>query len=1567
MDWGQIAGAAQGAIGQVVSLWQDHEQQKKLDALQKLANKAEDDTRNAIRVGDFDAAAAARNVYREGAKSILGVDPDSDETPFGRFSSKALNGVRGSLASLDTTIGSAKFEFEDDSNMMEIEEFALKTRKEILDSPPEKRLERIDRAIKDFGVVAETESLLARTPADKKRAFALRKLEIDFLEAKEREGRKAEDPFEALNKGARAGFSTAAAIASGVAEKQTSIDDEKKQANYDSTKYPEDLAQREQEVNASLRNAFNSLSRTAGAVVSVLKANKVSLSEEALADPLSDAFVEEVLPFLDPETRTSFVQARNGILAAINRNRAYKQYHQQTLNRAERSRKAVDGFGTTAKVYIKSISYAVKSGDMSEEVGRAAIAAQLDHFNTSALDYAAGLVPPDSQLGMFMAGVSGFGGMRLAGGVVNLDTSFNVVNALANQDEHYVAAFQKGQEIYAQLLEVADSSLGGSGERAKAVRELGDRRRYVMAYATGRGHQGPPLSRDEQALAFEEAIARGAGLSSPFGPDGNLIEYPELRQKLKDARAAGVTPDKVTVSGLMLTPYFPDIIKDFHGKFKDAESQGPEAKQLVLAELSETIALFAPGGFPVDRNLTVMESEANTEGFQQFTKQLMDLSVGPEPVYVLALGMSKSNVNRLAATLEQELKNQWDSLEDIDRIHISDRAQALRLLARDWEQDAGTNVVDFVTQKMQTIDSAVIDYALAKDIVKGLRVWATQTPEQRQRAKESAVDAATIAAVESLAELDMMDRLAEKLTFSGSDVNRGLFAAHLTGSTVAEKKALTDFLVPMLVAGILEYQRGSNKRDFTADTLDGGIARVGQKLQGMEYNGNGGFVPVKTQASPVTGVSPELEPFSRNTGLVIPGDDITPILASNPMGSLDMGTTDMKDSIGTTLVVSQYLPTDKAPVVLRAAVDSGDPHSFIAMVAAYPEIPPNVSTAFNGNRTEILAGVQEAFADQPKDHAGMLGRIAAMRTVPANITNRAELVDYWNTKAAEVRASLLSGDGRYKVTKELKTSNFGTGQATFLTVFEDGKRIASFQPTSKSAVQDVSSNTHVQARLKALSTDNIAQLLREGTSNGYELYTALQSGELPKNHATVAAWLRAQPIGTELPVYRETNPAYGMDRMDVVLKTVYAGKGVYEIRLFDKLRDQPIQAPLGSFKKPTMPLPSGLRGMQDAFFDQALADLAAEREFAEFGPRTNEFDFAEESVEPAYRYDFFSDLVSLGPANEYDFFPNYVQPTPVVDLRGEIRSNPEATATGNMMRLAKAMQSNLSPSTTSSAPSGPRQQPDQFFETLGQLTDSYRQKAGEASQQFVDRLISPEKLFSNFVGQQQKKEELDQVAEQLNNSVKTIQVDGFAFDYEGSMSIQEVYQKVYGPKEGMERLRQAFAFQQKNPQVSEIAEMPNYYDVDVVPTYRSPKMLTVKGAYLRDKEAIIMDKTGDNETVLHELTHSTQKKSRGVSISVAKTVKKALDRELDNDDMYVLSRMELPAWIAGLKVAYFEKTGNALYADSPDKAYDAFVDWVEKSGGDFSVPLSAFLKNHKQSKNLMRSVAVAERPTEYRT
>ena len=96
-------------------------------------------------------------------------------------------------------------------------------------------------------------------------------------------------------------------------------------------------------------------------------------------------------------------------------------------------------------------------------------------------------------------------------------------------------------------------------------------------------------------------------------------------------------------------------------------------------------------------------------------------------------------------------------------------------------------------------------------------------------------------------------------------------------------------------------------------------------------------------------------------------------------------------------------------------------------------------------------------------------------------------------------------------------------------------------------------------------------------------------------------------------------------------------------------------------------------------------------------------------------------------------------------------------------------------------------------------------------------------------------------------------------------------------------------------------------------------------------------------------------------------MKKALGRELDNDDMYVLSRMELPAWIAGLKVAYFEKTGNALYADSPDKAYDAFVDWVEKSGGDFSVPLSAFLKNHKQSKNLMRSVAVAERPVEYRT
>jgi hypothetical protein len=128
-----------------------------------------------------------------------------------------------------------------------------------------------------------------------------------------------------------------------------------------------------------------------------------------------------------------------------------------------------------------------------------------------------------------------------------------------------------------------------------------------------------------------------------------------------------------------------------------------------------------------------------------------------------------------------------------------------------------------------------------------------------------------------------------------------------------------------------------------------------------------------------------------------------------------------------------------------------------------------------------------------------------------------------------------------------------------------------------------------------------------------------------------------------------------------------------------------------------------------------------------------------------------------------------------------------------------------------------------------------------------------------------------------------------------------------------------------------------------------------------------MDKTGDNETVLHELTHSTQKKSRGVSISVAETVKKALGRELDNDDMYVLSRMELPAWIAGLKVAYFEKTGNALYADSPDEAYNKFVDWVEKSGGDFSVPLSAFLKNHKQSKNLMRSVAVAERPTEYRT
>ena len=212
-------------------------------------------------------------------------------------------------------------------------------------------------------------------------------------------------------------------------------------------------------------------------------------------------------------------------------------------------------------------------------------------------------------------------------------------------------------------------------------------------------------------------------------------------------------------------------------------------------------------------------------------------------------------------------------------------------------------------------------------------------------------------------------------------------------------------------------------------------------------------------------------------------------------------------------------------------------------------------------------------------------------------------------------------------------------------------------------------------------------------------------------------------------------------------------------------------------------------------------------------------------------------------------------------------------------------------------------------------------------------------LSSSARSLRQGEQTVSTAKERIQNSTDKV-VDDIPFTLEQTQTIKQVYERVYGVEGAKTRIEQAMERQKKN-NTRTLAIPPNYEDATAYPYYRptnKDEKLSVKGQAQRPdnkKENTFVILSSKNhakeDTVLHEAIHTTQ--DRWTSSVSSIFTQEEVDA-MTPDEYYVLNKMEIPAWIGGLKARYYEETKKELLPNSDKKDYEEFLSWMETKTKD---------------------------------
>lgn len=221
---------------------------------------------------------------------------------------------------------------------------------------------------------------------------------------------------------------------------------------------------------------------------------------------------------------------------------------------------------------------------------------------------------------------------------------------------------------------------------------------------------------------------------------------------------------------------------------------------------------------------------------------------------------------------------------------------------------------------------------------------------------------------------------------------------------------------------------------------------------------------------------------------------------------------------------------------------------------------------------------------------------------------------------------------------------------------------------------------------------------------------------------------------------------------------------------------------------------------------------------------------------------------------------------------------------------------------------------------------------------------------------------------------ESITVDNLPFSFEQKATIKSIYERLYGKEGAKKRLEQAIENQKTG---NSLVTLPDYSSTNEIPMYRysgTGDLVGVNALYEKNKDGeskILLSKSANDTSKIHEMTHSTQPKlTSGLSTLFTQ---EEVDR-MTKDEFYVLSKTEIPAWVAQLKAQYYLETKNELLPNSSAEDYDKFIGWMKKQGankesGVFINALHGLLttegKRKSEALKTLRQVAMANSPNTF--
>jgi hypothetical protein len=224
------------------------------------------------------------------------------------------------------------------------------------------------------------------------------------------------------------------------------------------------------------------------------------------------------------------------------------------------------------------------------------------------------------------------------------------------------------------------------------------------------------------------------------------------------------------------------------------------------------------------------------------------------------------------------------------------------------------------------------------------------------------------------------------------------------------------------------------------------------------------------------------------------------------------------------------------------------------------------------------------------------------------------------------------------------------------------------------------------------------------------------------------------------------------------------------------------------------------------------------------------------------------------------------------------------------------------------------------------------------------------------------------------SGAESITVDNLSFSFEQKATIKSIYERLYGKEGAKKRLEQAIENQKTG---NSLVTLPDYSSTSEVPMYRysgSGDLVGVTALFEKNKDGeskILLSKSADDTSKIHEMTHSTQPKlTSGLSLLFTQ---EEVDK-MTKEEFYVLSKTEIPAWVAQLKAQYYLETKNELLPNSSAEDYDKFIGWMKKQGADkksgvFINALHGLLttegKRKSEALKTLRQVAMANSPNTF--